>query len=298
MVNNTVSSHYVYEAFHINDADFFNIDMLNDNRKFLNPYIIEQLDHPVAKKATDVAIAFFETVRKLIASGQFSAANEAFCMHLSEPRETCMGLSYKGVNGKGLQHLAYLALVCIYNDDVLKREIKRIEDIQLFVKSIGADRVSDIYTNVIRGVLLEYTQDQCRKYGQKLRLAETEPFWDVTSQSWKKANTEQYFCSDDGRPKLLVPKCFIRSSAYALTTFYNAKIIPVLIEEEMKNPFSTLVITRKDGTRYITKRAMKEKLKKSEKPQNKINARAFAADHPKCVDDYRQTLRNQKKSKK
>lgn len=50
---------FSYDVFNVKNADFYNVDFANDNRVFLNPYAIELLDNPVAKKATKVAVDFF-----------------------------------------------------------------------------------------------------------------------------------------------------------------------------------------------------------------------------------------------
>lgn len=90
---------------------------------------------------------------------------------MTEPRETCLGYATNGVYGKGINELAqYIINQIYYEDNHLINEIKRIEDIKLYIDNVADDRVSDIYTNVIRGVLLRYTEEQCDLHGIPLVL--------------------------------------------------------------------------------------------------------------------------------
>ena len=92
-----------------------------------------------------------------------------FCNYISEPKETCLGYSKYGIDGRGIKDLAHYILDTIYEDNaILCKAIRRIEDIKLFIPNISDDRVSDLYTNVIRKVLIDYTQEQCLLHNKKM----------------------------------------------------------------------------------------------------------------------------------
>lgn len=49
---------FAYDVFNVTNSDFYNVDFANDNRAFLNPYAIELLDNPVAKKQQELQLTF------------------------------------------------------------------------------------------------------------------------------------------------------------------------------------------------------------------------------------------------
>ena len=301
MTNEQKPSRFVYDEFNIQNADFYNIDLTRDNKAFLNPYEIEFLDHPIAKKATAVAIDFFETVRQHLLNNDFETAQKLFCQYLSEPRETCLGLSSSGVCGKGIRDMASYVLKEIYDNDTLKHTIRRIEDIKLFVPNISNDRVSDIYTNVIRKVLLEYTKEQCRLYGQTLITKETAMYWNNETHNWEKQKEFEQFFWSDGLPKLLVPKCFITRDTYNNLRFNRYELIPEFISQELQKNDSAIVKELKDGTKKVTKKDMMAELSRRQIPLDKYAARKYAASHPDCLTHFRNALleqRNRRKRKK
>ncbi|MDE6434651.1 MAG: hypothetical protein K2L07_10550 [Lachnospiraceae bacterium] len=279
---------FVYDEFGIVSADFVNIDLANDNRMFLNPYNIELLNDPFAIKATDTAVDFFECVRKELLAGNIRQAESIFCKYLTEPEETCLGYSEKGIKGRGIRELAkYVIDNIYYQNNHLINEIKRIEDINLYIDQIADDRVSDIYTNVIRGVLLEYTEQQCNLHGIPLKLMPSKPFWDISTSSWIRKDYPQFIWHGDKNAKLLIPKQFVKGTSYSCVKLSYKVILPELIEEELQVSDSSLKRYRKDGTVYIAKKDMRKKLELNGSILDKRFAREFAKYHQGCTDKLR-----------
>lgn len=290
---------YIYEELNIKNADFYNIDLANDNTVFLNPYEIELLDAPIAKKATAVAIDFFENVRSLLNNNYYLAAKKIFCNHLSEPSETCFGYSHSGVDGKGIKDMAEYVLENLYTKEALRNAITRIEDVKLFLPKISNDKVSDLYTNVIRQVLIDYTKEQCNIYGQKMQKMETLEFWDINRHQWMKLDNEEQFIWDvDQKRKLLVPKNFVRNDNYNINKFISMEILQHYIDNELAKSNSPLVYTLKNGTRKITKRAMRKELEKTEGPLDKMFAQKYAETCSNCVENFRNSLIEQRNKRK
>lgn len=289
---------FIYDEYGIVSADFVNIDLANDNRRFLNPYNIGQLTHPVAIKATEVAVHFFEQVRQELLRGCVARAEYLFCNRLTEPKELCFGYAEKGIVGKGIHELAqYVINQIYYIDNHLIHEIKRIEDIKLFVDNIGDDRVSDIYANVIRGVLLEYTEQQCNIYGIPLKLMQSKPFWDVTTSSWVKTKCLHFIWTGDGNVKLLVPKCFIGGTTFTYSKLNSKVILSEMAREELLNPDSSIIKLRKDKTQYVTKKDIRQLLSRNNITLNKEFARNFAISHKGCIEQLRDRMEEQRKKK-
>lgn len=284
-------SHFIYGELGVTNADFFNVDLSNDNCRFLNPYEIERLNLAVAKRATAVAIDFFETIRWEITSGRLLQAHNLFCGYLTEPKETCLGYSQYGVAGRGIGELAEYILGEICKDDAfLCKTMRRIEDIKLFIPQISNDRVSDLYTNVIRKVLIDYTREQCELHNIPLREKVTAMYWDDVSHSWVKTVEKQYICPVDNQPKLLIPKAFIKRDTYNLGKMNRRVIIPDYMEKELRMPESSIVYQTKAGDKKVSKKDMRAEIKRRGIILDKSHAVEFAKEHPDCVDALRKSM--------
>lgn len=292
------SKRFIYDEFGIVSADFVNIDLANDNRKFLNPYNIGRLTHPVAIKATEVAVHFFEEVRLHLLNNDVAKAEAIFCKYLSEPKELCFGYAEKGIVGKGISELAqYVIHQIYYIDNHLIDEIKRIEDIKIFVDNIGDDRVSDIYANVIRGVLLEYTEEQCNLHGIPMKLMQSKPFWDINTSTWVKTICPHLVWAGDGNVKLLVPKCFIGGTTFTYSKLNSKVILSEMAREELLNPDSSIIRQRKDKSQYVTKKDIRKQLSRRNITLNKEFARSFAYSHKGCTEQLRAEMDKPRKKK-
>jgi len=135
---------FVYDYFGIKNADFYNINLDVDNRKFLDPYVIELLlKNCIAIDAAETAVDFFETIRQLLKSNNDLKAYAIFGPYLSEPHETCMGYSTNDVNGKGIKSLGnYIIDNLKLGNMKLLNAIISIVDVKLFMNNISNDRVS------------------------------------------------------------------------------------------------------------------------------------------------------------
>ena len=281
---------FIYDIFNVTDADFYNIDVEHDNRKFIDPYLFGYLNHAVAQQAHIVIVDFFETVRQAVFAGDHFRARKLFCDNMVEPKETCLGLTKKGVDGRGLKNLTHYVLGELFkNNAALTHIITRIEDIKLFMPNISHDRVSDITTNVIRKCLINYTAEQCRIYGQPLIMRKTNPYWDVVSSSWV-STYEECYIGPDGKQKLFVPKCFINKGRYNYTNYINTIIVPDYIDVEMKKGGSSLVQKLKDGTERITKKSMRADLTRKKGKLDKVFASEYTMEHPGGVEEFKKIL--------
>ena len=87
--------------------------------------------------------------------------------------------------------------------------VTQLSDLHLWTPNFHYDRLSDLTTNIIRSVLVEYTHLQYEAWGIPLTTEDYHhaPTWDIMSHSWV---IESYPCFLTGRyPTLLVPKAFV-----------------------------------------------------------------------------------------
>lgn len=88
---------------------------------------------------------------------------------------------------------------------------RHFEEIQFFVDGISKDRISDITCSFIKSFLIDFTIDQCRRYGIPLS-GHTLPYvYDYRKNEFKPETDVQLpFHPDTGAPLILVPKRWLR----------------------------------------------------------------------------------------
>jgi hypothetical protein len=124
--------------------------------------------------------------------------------------------------------------------------IKDLEDTVLLIPGISVDIVSDITTNIIRGPLIEYTQEQARQLGIPLTQGvPSGPMWHPARGEWITQFLELPM-TKTGK-LLLVPKAIVRrTSLYDMQYFYRHHMLEHMQREELKAG-SALVTMLKKG---------------------------------------------------
>ena len=115
--------------------------------------------------------------------------------------------------------------------------------------------VSDITTNIIRGPLIEYTQDMAAQKGIPLQDGiPSGPLWDGATKSWKSEFTKLPM-TKEGK-LLLVPKVIVRRYPfYDLNRYFRGYLLEDLQTKHL-NANTGLVHVLKDGTRKVYKNAI------------------------------------------
>ena len=280
----------IYSIFNIKNAEFFNINVAEDTAKFIQPYTVENTNSDIAQKCNAKAVDFFNTVHSHLQKKDYNTADNIFSRHLKEPKENCLGYSGNNTSGKGLRDIAHYAMQQILDQPHLINEIKQIADLQLYVRNIMYDRISDLYTNVVRNELNDYTIEQCQKYNIMHLVKEVKfgPYWDSTQHMWIENTTKQMLVIGE-KPILLVPKKFLVGS-YGPNTMYRNVLLVKLINEDLIKNESSLIKRRKNGETYISKKDKHQELKKSNFKVSKEMMVQFAKENPNCTQKLRQVL--------
>ena len=167
-------------------------------------------------RATDYTIRRFSTqlCQRLI-SNDLAERELGLRMldNLNEPRETRLGMANAGYNGHGVHNH--------FRDEIDKAitgDLKALVTVgifqwlgalPLFVEDFGADRMSDMTTGIIRGHLIDFTEEMMQQYSQFSTNghhleAHTLQVWDLTANQWVERTAN--LPSAGGHPILLVPK--------------------------------------------------------------------------------------------
>ena len=103
-----------------------------------------------------------------------------------------------------------------------------ISEAELFIPNIGPDTISDLTTNVLRGLLAEYAREQCILHGCAVHAnGNLGPVWSITDSDWQ--SKVLYVPVANGRPVRLVPKYSVRRGlSLNSQEFYNHHMIEFL----------------------------------------------------------------------
>lgn len=262
--------------------DFVDIDPKKDTPLFIDPFALSIRGDPWSETCHQYITSFFQTALDHIRASRQARVKQMFD-GLSEPNETCLGMS-KGVpRGRGVSGKQAADL---YDSFARSRAAKtglltELEECDLFVDGIGPDKTSDITTNILRRPLIQYTHEQCELHG--IRLTGTLPsgrFWDPESESWR---SEMLPMLAAGTKRLiLVPKYSVRRSmALNSQEYYSHHVLNFIRDEELAQN-SSLVRVLKKGTRIVYKKDVKERNKFS-----KTFLTDFSAKHPDVLAAYK-----------
>ncbi len=145
---------------------FIDIDIENDIKLFVNARAIRILESDWGEQCTYLISDFFDAVIGSIRKGDHKKALQILS-RLREPNETHLGLSRGKSEGRGLgPEKAKQIWTALCSSKAVKTGLlSDLEDTVLLVEGVSTDILSDIVTNIIRGPLIEFTQNIAEEYG-------------------------------------------------------------------------------------------------------------------------------------
>ncbi|WP_173916916.1 hypothetical protein [Halobacillus sp. Marseille-Q1614] len=189
------------------ELDFVDVNTDTDVELYVDPCWIHTINTPWFRQATATIEDFFNHILNLYENRQYKEAKQLF-HYAQEPNEICFGLSTNAPEGTG----ASPEMLEKVFDNILEAQmidqglIERLEDIHVFVEDFGQDRLSDLVVNIIRMHLVEFTEEQCRKYGIDINQEERQlaHYWNTETHSWQECNRSPLVIHN--KDILLVPK--------------------------------------------------------------------------------------------
>ena len=192
------------------DIDFVDVHVDADTRLYIDPERIALSRHPFATAAREAINDFFTELCHAAAAHDEDAVYQLLS-YGREPNETHLGMSISRSCGKGTTPEILMPIV----DDMISMGlfdaglITQLGDLQLWTPNFHYDRLSDLVTNIIRSVLVDYTYQQYEIWQLPLPTAHhhNAPTWDVRTHRWITCDFPHFL---SGRfNTLLVPKVFV-----------------------------------------------------------------------------------------
>jgi hypothetical protein len=274
------------------EFDFVDVDTNRDMRLFVDPHFLATRSDPWSVEASRTIRSFFSYFLGLLNDGQTDEAEHLFD-HLHEPNETCLGFSSKQPRGNGVGNKdAYRIFKSLSESKAAKTGLlEDLEDCSVFVRGIDKDKTSDMTTNIIRGHLIEYTQNQCNLWG--IPLISGSPsgfFWNSGSRSWENSYCANLFV---GKKRiLLIPKAIVSYSKEHTPKRYHQHFVLNFLQHEHLRIRSTLVrstYNRKGERRdFVTK---KDLITKGGAAFDKDFLASFTKAHPTVFATFKEVIK-------
>jgi hypothetical protein len=271
------------------ELDFVDIDTDHDTPLFLDPHFLGSRCDPWSIAATRTLQSFFTYFLALLTE-QNEVEARALFDYLHEPNETCLGMSKKRPQGRGVGHMdAQRIFESIASSEAARTGLlEDLEDCRIFVPGIDKDKISDMATNIIRGHLITYTQEQCKLWGIPLQLGSPSGFcWNAGTRTWENGFTDNLYV-DDRRILLLSKAVVSYSDAYTPQQFHQHFILNFLQNEHLRMRTALVRQRLRRGkvvAEYVTK---KDILASGEAPQgDKDFLASFTRAHPTVFRNFR-----------
>ncbi len=266
--------------------DFVDISNEFDMPVYIDPYAIEIRSDIWANEASEYIRSFFLEVLDALRKGNQRRA-DYLMSHLHEPKETFLGVSKGKPKGRGVgsKQGGYLIESIKKSKAYSSGILSDISELALFVDNFNRDKVSDLTTNIIRNLLVNYTKQICDLYNIDVHRYSSPPMWNIEKLEWISEYVELPRINDD--PIILVPKYIVRRSlSLDADEFYNKQITDFLVAENL-DADTSLVRVLKNGRRTVYKSEVRDKYKKS-----KTLIADIVVDNPNLLDLYKKIAKN------
>ena len=140
------------------ELDFVDVSDAFDTPVYVDPYAIEiQTDEWAGNASNHIRVFFKEVLDPLRAKDIARATN--LMSHLTEPKETFLGVSSGRPKGRGVgSGQASQLISAILRSKAYESELlSDLSEMFLYVEGIDRDKISDLTTNIIRDLLVDYT---------------------------------------------------------------------------------------------------------------------------------------------
>ena len=271
------------------ELDFVDVELNGDTPLYVDPFALSLRKDDWSMRCTRHIVSFFQSALTAIHNEDEQLAH-SILSNLSEPNETRLGKSEGAPRGRGVSGKQSLDLYEALADSEAAKTgvLSEIAECDLFIEGIGPDKISDITTNIIRALLVEYTQAQCLLHGIATIEVPVGSFWDIETDSWTSVYAQLPVWN--GTKILLVPKAIVRfRMSLDSQEYYNHFVLNFLQAEHIRAGSSLVKVFKKSKQPYVTKKSLKEI-----HPYSKTELYKFTKHHPEVLGLYKKLERKER----
>jgi hypothetical protein len=268
------------------ELDFVDVPEKGDVTLFLDPYAFTLENDPWFVECNDLVIDFFAMLVESIRAGCLDKA-ELLLSNLHEPDDTHLGFSRGNGGGRGIgrDQAGDLLNAMKKSKAVETGSLNDLSDCELLIPGISGDKISDITTNILRGKLIEYTQEQCNLHGIPMSNVQGGVHWDLNKHGWVNRYADRPLVNN--KPLLLVPKVGVRFHPEITAEEFYEKFVLDYLKAEHIRANDSLVQTLKNGSRKVLKKDLK-----AQHPFSKEYLFDFSQEHPEILQAYKNSVRD------
>lgn len=277
------------------ELDFVDVPLDTDIRVFIDPYAVAMMKTPWCRAAHALACNFFQRVLDCLRAEDRAGAL-TLLSHLPEDNRTRLGYSENDPQGTGFGDVrAGPFLDALESSEAFQTgQIEDIEDTALFVERVGFDIVSDMMTNVLRELLIIYTQEQCALLGIPTARRETFEAWRADT-GWTRLTAD--LPTDGTRAIILVPRAVVRKDLSLQPGQYLTDFLDHYYDRGNRSAIESLERMLQGRVpmkrrRKVNRTDLKEELKKKGSLKN-IMAR-ISKDCPEALSGYKNRAREKR----
>lgn len=274
-----------YTQFGHSQFDFIDINVLDDQKLFIDPCLISTQQDAWCTTATVVMDDFFDKFYEAYRNNDNEKKNYLLS-HASELNYTRLGYG-NGDNGHGNTAEGLISTFITLENFVDNIPyLTKAMDLPLYVPGFSEDGLSDMLTNILHEQLNNYTLEQLALANVVPNSEDTFYTWDVTTSSWITVTRPCYrYLGTD--KVLLTPKRIVRKKYF----FGVNQFLMRIILERAKN--ETAYTNEKGKTRFrTTKKALKNAIPKENNNWRYTYTKGISEDDPTYVRDYHNAIPN------
>ena len=184
----------------------FNISLINDLPLFIDPFLLFGSEKEEYQKIHDEILNYLVFLKKKAAQGISSLGQLKAWYYFPEVKQNWFGYSLFGNGGTGLGKEFAEALSSNMNivfSDLGNERItvtSHLEKAGLFSIGVGKDNISDFTCNLIKGYLLNYSQDFAIEYlndNQRKKIAVNKAYFNYELERWMPKQFILPYCNND-----------------------------------------------------------------------------------------------------
>lgn len=192
------------------DVDFAIPFLDEDIPLYVDPFLLWKSPSLQDNALHTAVLAAFNHIGRLGASGKDAEAR-SILIALSECDEVGLGSSAKR-RGKRIGEGTADEILSLFRrvPQISERGFAHLEEVQLLVDQISKDRVSDISCSLMKSFLIDYTIQECKKYGLPIERVRLEDSYDFKKRRLTDEVVDLPVNPATKAPVLLVPKRWLR----------------------------------------------------------------------------------------